>query len=156
MINWLILKSEMNAFTGRVSECFKTGNPRHTTEAGVCEGQGQGLLSLPVTRKEHISCPYGQCNSHLVTSKSCMVLTVATAMLLLTYQLKTVHSFSYRFWDYLKWVALRLSQVSRDGCLCGALGEDSTSFSVCIYFLACDCFLPTLKPTSVIVTLYLL
>ena len=97
MINRLILKAEMNAFNGRISECFKTVNPRHTTEAGVCEGQGQGLLSLPETEKEHISCPNDQCDR--VTRKSCMVLTVVTATLLLTYQLRSIHLFSYRFWD---------------------------------------------------------
>lgn len=126
MINRPILKAEMNAFIGRVLESFKTGNSRYTAEAGVCEGQGQGLLSLNLTQKEHISCPHGQHDRvtliilHAISCCYCNTL-------LLTYQPRTIHLFYDSFGDHLKWVPLCLSQVSRNGFLCRALGEESTS-----------------------------
>ena len=151
MINWPILKAEMNAFTGRVSECFKIGNPRHTTEAGVREGQGQGLLSLYLIKREHISCPCGQ--NDRVTSKSCMVLTVATAM----------HSYWLISWGQYIYFLTGLLSFEMGGIMFklsikewlplwgSGRGIHFFPFSVCEAF-----FLPTLKPTSVIVTLYLL
>lgn len=101
VIHRLILKAEKNEFIGRVAERFKKGNPGHTAEAEVCAEQGQRILSLYLTKKEHSSYP---CAPHdrvtliiLYAFYCCYYNT-----LLLTYQLNATHLFSYRFGDHLK------------------------------------------------------